>query len=230
MKTTFTVLVLFLFLSCSNIKYIERKADKGDITFCLYTVIHYTEQTDYKTDKKAQEKIIKYCKKGLSISIDTNSYNPKMDYAIFYRELAKSSLTKKTEKYAYYLKAAEYGDGESQWIASLYYLDGKGGKTDNDSALYWMKKAANGNSYIYSSLAEKELGDIFMEGKLVKPDTLIALYYYKKSCACNREYSNLLGCDKVVEFYKKQANLTDTTELAIYEELRRQLSRRNNIR
>jgi TPR repeat protein len=224
MKSLLTLLIgLLFFISCSNIKKLERQADKGDLNACYQIVTLYASSDYSPTDKKAQEKIIKYSKKGLTIPVDTSKYNMDDFYGTFYGEIAKSFLTKETEKKFYYQKAAQYGNGESQWIVGLIYMDGRGIKINTDSAYYWIKKTYEGNDFHYSAIAADQLGDFYMEGKLVKADTLTALYYYKKSCACYREYSDALACDKVITFYKNQKNLKDTTELAIYSELARQL-------
>ena len=217
-----TLIGLILFASCSQIRHIERLADKGDITFCDYAVNYYSTHT-YKTEQKRQEKIIKYCKKGLSLKVDTNKFNQAYDYADFYRELANSPLINKKDKYLYYQQGAKYNDNESQWIIGLYYLEGTGGQIKNDSALYWFNKASNGNDNYYGAAATKELANIYYEGKLVKADTMKAVYYYKRACACFGESSDFIACDSVIAFYKKQKNIKDTTELSIYSELERQL-------
>lgn len=225
MKTKITLIGLLFFLSCSTVEKLERKADKGDLSSCYDLVELYSSCDYYTTDRKMQEKLYKYSEKGISIAIDTNIYDQNIFYGKFYRELAKSAFTAKRLKYAYYLKAAKFEDNESQWVIGLYYLEGRDGQIQNDSAIYWIEKASK-----YSAIASTKMGDIYSDGILVKADTSKAIYYYKKSCACYKESSDLLACEKVISFYKNQKKLKDTTELAIYSELARQLRKHNNIR
>ena len=222
MKTIIILFGIAFSLSCSNYKRLEHRADNGNIEACYSIVDHYSGTHYSSSDKKAQEKVVKYAKTGLSIKLDTNYFVDEY-YSLFYRELAKSFLSSKPEKYSYYKNAAFYGDGEAQWATSLIYFEGKDGKINNDSAMYWLNKAAIGNNYIYEAAAENELGDIYTEGKIIKVDSILALYHYKRACACFRQYSNLQACEKVIKFYESKVNLRDTTELSIYKELGRRL-------
>ncbi len=218
------VIIVFISLACSNIKKTERLADKGSVSDCYRVVEYYTCHKYYIPVTKDQEqKIIKYCIKGLSL--DT-AYSERY---FFYKELAYYT-DKREEQYASYKKAAVLNDGEAQWIVGLYYLEGREKEINNDSALYWLKRAATGNYYMYGAMANNELGNIYSKGKIVKQDSLTALYYYKKACVCFGNFSNLPACNTVISYYKNKSNSIDTTELAIYTEIARKLNERNSAK
>lgn len=228
---------VFLFFSCSTLKKdhrhavrqfkkLERKADKGGYQECFNIVSLYTcHEPNTRPTKDQQIKLIKYCKKG--IALDTNIDEMRLPF--FYYHLAEYTQNIK-EKYSYYRKAARLNDADAQWISGLYYLEGRGGQTiedrsgviKNDSALYWIKQAEiNGHAYAANFLGNIYLTGKYIYGDVVKADTLVALYYYKKSCILG---SRKEACDSVVSFYKRNKNLKDTSELTIYSELAKHLS------
>ncbi len=219
MRTTI-VIGLFLLMACSNHKKLERQANRGDIQACHWLVDDYGHGYPNINDDKIQNRIVKYSKLGLAL--DTIQSDPNgFDRSFFYLWLAKSRLTKKEDKIYYYYKSATLGDAEAQYVVAIEYYDGHDRKVNKDSALYWYKKAAEGNYSRFSAYACKEVGNMLYTGKFVKKDTLTAIYYYKKSCACYNVYSQVSACDSVLSFYKRQKNLKDTSEIPIYSEFKR---------
>ena len=222
MKYTILFLLFSLLLSCSQYKKLERKANKGDASSNKLLVELYSEEYSaglMHMDNKISDKIIFWSKKGLQLK-DADS----TDKYIYLMQLGDFSNDKK-EKYSYYKQAALYGCTEAQWIIGLYYLEGRKDVPKNDSAFYWINKAANDNVN-----AINMLGNIFSQGKILKADTLLGLYYYKKACACFGKSSILSACDSVIAYYKRNKNLKDTSELGIYSELGRNLRKNNGTR
>ncbi len=234
---TLTCACMLLFFSCSTLKReqrqynrqlkkSERQADKGGFQECYDIVDLYTCHEPYTRPTKEQQiKLIKYCKKGIELDTVSGANYDDMTLAFFYSHLADYTLDIK-EKYSYYRKAAKLNDADSQWITGLYYLDGigganidgRGGQIKNDSALYWIKQAYNNGN----TQATHFLGNIYLTGKymytdIVKADTSVAIYYYKKACILGD--SRMGSCDSVVSYYKRNKNLKDTTDLSIYSEL-----------
>jgi TPR repeat protein len=196
----------------------EGQANKGDSFSNKLLVERYVEE--YELSHKTLElstKIIYWSKKGLLLK-DSDT----LDKAFYLHQLGRFTADNK-EKYSFYKQAALFGDVQGQWITGLNYLEGQTRPIKNDSAFYWIKKASD-NGY---ECATKALGDIYYEGKIIKPDTLTAIYYYKKACACYGNRSVLAACDSVIVHYKRNKNLRDTSELGIYSELARSLRQRN---
>ncbi len=233
MKPLIIFLTLFFYSCAPNINGIERKAKRGSVYSCERAV-HYYKFKPHSTPNNtfAIEKIMTFCKLG--IAYDTCSNNNCESYKdIFYRELAKSILTKNSEKNYYYLHAAKLGDIESQLQMGYSYMHGTYTKINNDSAIYWIKKASDNNITNYyntyipythanelSSEATKTLGDIYYKGQITTLDISKALYYYKKACACKYESLDISACDSLISFYKKTENIEDSVDLKIYSELK----------
>ena len=219
LKKISILFILLCFAACSVVKKTEIKAQKGDLTSCMSIVDLYSS-SEYKQDNIiVRDKIIKYCKLGLAHG------EGMYDSAFFYNKLAPRC--DKKNMYLNHLKAAQLGNEESQYITGLYYLDGRGGKINNDSAFYWFKKILNKkeSETNYSAMASKQLGDLYE----IKNDTLTGLYYYKKACACYFRKADISACEKVILYYKSK-NIVDSTELKIYSEIANRIKNKMSYR
>ncbi len=67
---------------------------------------------------------------------------------------------------ALYLKAAERDDCQAMWHLGVNHLASKGGNTDHDKAVHWLRKASDGGH----AMASWALGKMYLSGKLVEID------------------------------------------------------------
>ncbi len=224
------IIAFFLLFACSSKKKLERQAKQGDIQACYQIVDYCVNGHQNLEDEKIQQKIMKYSKMALTlvdtVQSDANDFYRKF----FYFQLANSPLIKKEDRNDYNYKSALLGETKAQYKLAVDYYDGHERKPYKDSAFYWYKQTLDGDINQYSGYACEVVGDMLYNGKYIKQDTLMAIYYYKKACTCYGIYSRPSACDSVIVFYTRQKNLKDTTEIPIYSEFARKRRGYNSAR
>lgn len=102
-------------------------------------------------------------------------------------------------------QVAENGNHDVQYVVGKIYQEGDDGILQNiDKALYWYKKAAEGNN----GDALNELGNFYMNAIGVFPDFNIAKQYYIKACEQNNSYA-FLNLGNILERTQTRINGND---------------------
>lgn len=87
----------------------------------------------------------------------------------------------------WYKKAADQGDGISQYSLGYAYLEGQGVRQDYSKAIYWFKKSSDQNI----PEAQFDLGRIYSQGLGVHQSQSQAKEWYGKACDNGGQY----GCE-----------------------------------
>ena len=97
----------------------------------------------------------------------------------FYKALVYYNKGDYKNAFKLYQKAANQGDGNSQYNLGIMYDDGDGVIQDDKKAVYWYKKAAN-QGY---ALAQVKIGIMYTNGRGVIQDDKQAFYWNRKAAS-----------------------------------------------
>lgn len=192
-------------ISASNLKVLERLANKGELTSIDELIDYYRRVTIHQDVEKA----IEWAKKGIALNDSESMYQLGL------------LVGNKKEQWFWVTKAAKKGCPEAMTTLSLWYtgMYGDFGHANNDSSFFWINKAIEGGD----EEAYLTAGNYFYTGIGTKINYNTALYYYKKGC--NKDiYTYVESCDSVVSIYKRGLVIcNDTLEYRYWREKRKEL-------
>ena len=82
----------------------------------------------------------------------------------------------------YFEAAAQLGERFAQWKLGCCYLEGRFVAQDYELCKNWLLESSRHGF----SLANRDLGYIFLYGKGTRPNKQLAIYYFRKAaCACD---------------------------------------------